>query len=473
MCKHPAFEPIFLFATVSISPAPPSSEEESAPGVPRHADIRKVLGLNRRTKWVRRLVGATIVTLIGLGTWFAWQKYTAPKPLPNYRTEAVSRGDIITTVSATGTVEPIRTVQVGAEISGRVVSVEVVWNEPVQEGQILARLDTEPIQTELEQALAQLEAAKATAALASADFETARRADERVRKLAKEGLQSAANAEVTSGNRARSKAQLDNAKANRALAEARVKQVQTNLDKALIRSPINGVVLDRLVEPGQAVAASFQTPVLFSIVEDLAQMELHLAIDEADVGKVSAGMVASFTVDAYPERTFSANVTNLRLAPHVEQNVVTYLAVLSVDNPDGKLWPGMTATAAITSSKLENVLRVPNAALRFAPPNRESDAGGASSPRRGSRGGVPFLGSPGGGSPTREKEARLRQNSQNGGKTAQGAKRTEGKVWIQKDGTPEPVVVTTGSTDGSFTEVIGDGVQEGVQVIVGIKDATP
>ncbi|NUN13680.1 MAG: efflux RND transporter periplasmic adaptor subunit [Myxococcales bacterium] len=451
-----------------------SADEVSGPTAFGRKDIRNVLGLDRRSRWKRRILVLLGLVLIAVGAWFGWQRLNTPKPAPQYRMETAIRGDIVTSVSATGTVEPIRTVQVGAEISGRVTSVEVAWNETVQEGQILARLDTVPIQTELEQALAQLEAAKATTALAQADYETARRADDRAKKLAKDGLQSTASVEVVSGNRARAKAQLDNAKANRDLAEARVKQVRTNLEKAVIRSPINGVVLDRLVEPGQAVAASFQTPVLFSIVENLSQMELHLAIDEADVGKVTKGMTATFTVDAYPDQTFPATVANLRLAPHVEQNVVTYLAVLSVDNPDGKLWPGMTATATITSNKLEGVLKVPNVALRFVPPDSQTEARNGSSRGQGSRSGMPFLGPPGGGSSTREKEVRLQQNRQGkNGPGPNGTRRSEGRVWVFQNGKPVAISVTTGITDGTFTEIKGDGLKEGDEVIVGIQETSP
>ncbi|MCA9526423.1 MAG: efflux RND transporter periplasmic adaptor subunit, partial [Myxococcales bacterium] len=249
--------------------------------------------------------------------------------------------------------------------------------------------------------------------------------------------------------RARAAASLAQAEAQRRLAQAQVRQVQADLAKAIVKAPISGIILRREVEPGSTVAASLQAPVLFTIAEDLRQMHLLLAIDEADVGAVSRGMRATFTVDAFPTQSFEAEVVALRHAPTQEQNVVTYEAVLSVDNPDRLLRPGMTATATIVASEVKDALRVPNAALRFSPPR--DDAGAARSA------GSVLTGM--GGRP--------------GGRRRNGGGNRGPRLWTLVDGKPRPQAVETGATDGRYTEIRGGDLKEGAVVLTGQDGAAP
>jgi HlyD family secretion protein len=245
----------------------------------------------------------------------------------------------------------------------------------------------------------------------------------------------------------RAQAELASAEAQASQAEATLHARQTDLGKAIIRSPINGIVLDRSIEPGQTVAASLQSPVLFTLAEDLTQMELHVAIDEADVGYVREGQAATFTVDAYPDRSFPATITQFRYASETVDGVVTYEAVLRVDNSGLLLRPGMTATAEIVVETVEEAVLVPNRALRFEPPNleerpsdRESSILSAILPRRGG--------------PSREKPA----SKQSGGE----------RVWMLRDGRPVAVPISTGVTDGQMSEVIEGDLQVGADLVVGI-----
>ncbi len=450
----------------------PNAEVEPLDVLPAPDEaVRKTLGLSGGVKWRRRVLTLLVLGGLGYGGLHAYQQLNEPPPPPSWRTAGVSRGDILITVGATGSVEPLTTVDVGPEISGRVIAVEADWNEHVDKGQVLIRLDTEPLAAQLEQAQAQLAASAATVQQAAASFTEAKLADERMQKLTKQGLESAERAETTKAARARAFASLDNARAQKRLSEARVKQVQTDLDRAVIKSPIDGVVLLRAVEPGNAVAASLQTPVLFKIAEDLTRMELRLAIDEADVAKVQPGMEASFTVDAYPDQRFAATVKAVRYAPVVTQNVVTYEAVLSVDNGELKLRPGMTATATITASAVRDVLKVPNTALRFRPPRPEGES--APSAGRGGMPGMPMLGGRGfgggrGGGRGGQATARA------GGGERAGGERTGGRgarVWVLRDGEPTPVRVQTGATDSAFTEVTGGELTADDRVLVGVEEA--
>jgi len=445
--------------SIEVTTAPPPAAASAREG--RAHDVARTLDLSGRGRWRRRLVTLLILGGLGVAAYFIIQSASEPPPPTQYRTAAAEIGDIVTRVSATGTVEPVRVVDIGPEISGRVVEVGADVNERVTAGQILVRLDTEPLEARLEQSQAQLEAAVASVRQARATLTETRQAETRAQTLGTQGVSARAQLETAIANRARAQAALAGAQAQQRIAEAGMRQVETDLARATIRSPIDGVVLSRIVEPGMAVAASLQTPVLFRIAEDLAQMELRLAIDEADVGQVSPGMEATFTVDAFPQRRFPAEVRLVHFAPQAEQAVVTYRAVLVVDNAELLLRPGMTATATITSSTVAGVLRVPNTALRFTPPDDSASAGGGGGP-----GFFP-------GAPQRIPGARGAMGGNRGGGPPGAARGGGGRVYVLEDGEPKLVRVVTGATDGAFTEVRGRELAEGVEVIIGIDAGAP
>lgn len=430
------------------------------PSMNHAEELRRSLGVKARPKFFGRWPLYLFLAALFPGGWLAYGAITPKTEPPTYKTQAVKKGDITTSVGATGTVEPISRVDVGAEISGRVVSVEVDWNERVEKDQILVRLDTEPLKAQLEQAQAQLQSAKASAYQAQAAFDEAQQAEARAQMLADKGMYSKAQAEAAVATLARSRAQVRSAHAQRTLAEARVRQVETDLKKAVIRSPISGMVLMRAVEPGNAVSASLQTPVLFTIVKDLSEMELHLSVDEADVAKVNKGMAATFTVDAYPQQTFSAEVSSVRLAPRVEQNVVTYEAVLSVDNRDQRLRPGMTATGSIIVSASDDVLRVFNAALRFTPARATAEAQPARTPSA-----TELLG----GRMGRRDRSGNRNNRTPRARGETQESRARSRVFVLSGGEPKPIRVVTGATDGAFTEITRGDLFEGDLVIIGVE----
>ena len=276
-----------------------------------------------------------------------------------YVTQKVTRGALSITVSATGTLAPRDQVDVGAEVSGRLDSVNVDFNDPVKKGEVLAQINTDQLRAQLAQARATLAQNKATVIQ---DTQTLTR----YRALL-------AHKAISPQDLDKAIADLSRAKASVKLAEAQAEQYKTQIAKATVRSPINGVVLDRKVEVGQTVAATFQTPVLFTLASDLSQMELDVDIDEADVGQVHAGQSATFTVDAYPTQLFHAELISVRNAPKTVNGVVTYQGVLMVDNPDKLLKPGMTATADIRAADIKDALLVPNGALRFTPPKEVAD----------------------------------------------------------------------------------------------------
>lgn len=281
---------------------------------------------------------------------------------------AVDSGAVVRRVSATGELEARSSVEVGAQVSGRIEAVLVDYNDVVARDQILARFDTESLDAQLAQAEASVKAARAALAQARADRAHTERQRRRTRQLFERGIETQENLEAIESGKAVADAVVRSAAAQLELQRASEKVARTTRREAVIRSPIDGIVISRAVEPGQTVVATFQTPVLFEIAEDLSAMNVIAAIDEADVGEVRAGQNATFTVDAYPHRTFEATVTELRSAAKVIQNVVTYEAVLEVKHSDVMLRPGMTASAKIETASEQDVLRVPNAALRFTPP---------------------------------------------------------------------------------------------------------
>lgn len=406
-------------------------------------DLALVLAGERRASLRRRRL-----RWVGLGAMLALIAAAAVLVMPDdentvrFKTEQVRRGDLLVRVTATGTLQPVNQVEVGTEVSGTIESVAVDYNDRVVANGVLARLDTDQLDARLRQSQAALALAKARVLEAQATVtETANRL-RRTSDLVAKKLSSAEELDTAAAAFARADAALAVARAQVDQAQAQVDSDRRAVEKAVIRSPIDGVVLERKVDPGQTVAASLQTPVLFTLAENLAQMELHVDVDEADVGSVAEGQTAEFTVDAYPARSFTARIEQVRFAPSSVEGVVTYETLLSVDNSDLLLRPGMTATAEILVLRFDDVLLVPNAALRFNPPKRPD--------QRRSGGGLVSMLLP--RPPQSPKPTRVAE---------QGA-----RIWVLRDGAPASVSIETGASDGILTQLVSGPLDAGTEVLV-------
>lgn len=360
-----------------------------------------------------------------------------PKTDPvQYVTQPARRGNLVVTVSATGTLQPIKKVDVGIEVSGTIKTVAVDYNDQVTNGQLLAQLDTDKLESQALQSEASLASARATVREAEAQLARLNR----VREL--------------SGGKMPSQSDLDTAEASLARAKAAVTQWQatlavnrTDISKAMVHSPINGVVLARSIEPGQTVVAAMTTPTLFTLAEDLKQMELQVDVDEADVGKVQPGQAATFTVDAYPDKAFPARISQVRYGSQTVEGVVTYKTVLTVDNSKLLLRPGMTATAVIIVERKDNVLLVPSAALRFVPLQPESTGK--------SNGGGGLVGALLPHPPQSESTQRDEISD----------KSKDQRVWTVRNGQLNVIPLVKGSTDGSMTEVASGSIDSGMELV--------
>jgi len=388
----------------------------------------------------RRVVTAALAGLALLAIVWA---LSGEERRQKYVTETVKRGDLTVVITATGSVEPTNKVDVSSELSGMVKKVLVDYNTPVKVGDVLAELDTDKLKATVESARAKLAAAKARIADAKATLIEKEREFVRKRELEARAVTSTHDLEIAQAAFDRAVAGVATAEADVAVAEADLKLKETDLAKACICSPINGVVLERNVDPGQTVASSFQAPVLFSIAEDLKKMEIRVDVDEADVGKVSVGQRASFTVDAYPDRKFPAEIRAVRYASEVVQGVVTYKAILAIDNSDLLLRPGMTATAEIVVDHVRGALLIPNGALRFMPSVQDDSDQDVGFLRRIMPGPPPFR------PPSKHEEG--------------GSQRT---IWLLRDESPLSVSVEIGATDGKITEIKQGELAEGENVIV-------
>jgi HlyD family secretion protein len=410
---------------------------------PARKDIHDVLNAGQHTPGQHRLrwLPAVLVVLLLAGAAILWL-LPGEEPALRFETAEVQRGDLTVTVTATGTLEPVNQVDVGSELSGIIETVEVDFNDKVQRGQVLARLDTDRLQAQVLESRAALQSQEARVKEAQATVLETRLSFERCEKLAERQLCTTGDLDAARAAHARAQAAEASARAQVAEALATLDGKETELAKAEIRSPIDGLVLLRQIEPGQTVAASLQAPILFTLAEDLSQMELHVAVDEADVGRIAEGQAAVFSVDAWPERSFPAEITQVRFAPRTVEGVVTYETVLAVDNSDLALRPGMTATAVITVQELQGVVLVPNAALRFIPPQTTA------APRRRGAFGMIF---------PRPPHATRRSNIE---------RNDNPKVWVLQDGEPLAVPVKTGASDGRFTTLMSGELQPGEQVVV-------
>ena len=330
----------------------------------------------------RILLGVAVVAILGAGAWY-WTSRKADGAESAYRTATVERGDIRVAISATGTLSAISTVTVGSQISGQVTDVLVDYNSEVKKGEVLARIDPSTYEAQIEQGNAQIANAQASlkqaqATLANAELDYTRKADLGTQKLVAQS-----DVDLARAARDQARAQVNAAQASIRQQTASTQTTRVNLDRTVIRSPVDGVVLTRTIEPGQTVAASLQAPELFTIAEDLSKMKIELAVDEADIGQVKVGQAVSFTVDAFADRQFRGEVQQVRLSATTTSNVVTYPVVVSVDNSDGTLLPGLTVNAEIEVSKRDDILKISNAALRYKPTGEEANATAAAQAPQG------------------------------------------------------------------------------------------
>ncbi|HPA51392.1 MAG TPA: efflux RND transporter periplasmic adaptor subunit [Thermoanaerobaculia bacterium] len=412
----------------------------------------------------KALVGAAIVAAVVVAAVLLLSK--DKKSGPKFRKEKVTKGSVVATVTATGTLSAVTTVKVGSQVSGIIARLHADFNSEVRRGQLLAELDPTPFQATVDQRRADQERAKVE--LRNAELTLAR-----AKKLLEAQLQAQSEYDNAKANR-------DSAAASVAQSSASLKQAETNLAYTRILSPIDGVVVDRQYDIGQTVAASFQAPVLFTIAQDLTKMQVLTNIDEADIGRVKEGQEATFTVDAFAERTFTGRVSQIRLSPQTVQNVVTYPVLLDVGNPELRLRPGMTANVLVPVDRRDDVLRVPNAALRFKPDpadladggKKKVDAAAAPGAPPASGAGSATAGAPGAGQPGR------RDGGQPGGNGAgrSGAGRPgpsrSGEVYVElPTGKLRTVRLRTTLTDGNLTAVVTDELKEGDEVVLGLATA--
>lgn len=369
-----------------------------------------------------------------------------------YRTAEIERGSVMSVVSAIGTINPVVSVQVGTQVSGMVKSLHADFNTRVKAGDTVAIIDPEPFRARREQAASNLEMARSSVARARADLAQRKRELDRVQSLVEQQFVAQNDVDVALTNYESAEAQLRVVEAQVRQAEAALHVADLELKHTVIRSPVDGIVVARNVEVGQTVAASFATPNLFLIALDLTRMQVDTNVSESDIGGMTEGKEATFTVDAYPGVQFAGTIRQVRLAPINVQNVVTYNVVVAVDNPDLKLKPGMTANVSIVVAQRDQILKVPNAALRFMPPQSErgeshARAGTGDKPETRTDGGRP-------------------------GAIAADSSGSSRKIWkLGTTGEPEPLAVQTGISDGLWTEVLAGPIAEHDKVIVGVEAA--
>jgi HlyD family secretion protein len=439
----------------NTAPAAPAATPEA------DADLATLLAEPPKQAWYRRRAvwaGAGILLLAAAGLWW-WLARSAALSAPSFNTQAVTRGNLTLTVNANGTIQPTRSINIGSELSGTVLRVNVDVNDRITKGQVLVELDPAKLRDQILRSKAALAAANAKVRQTGATVTEARASMARLDEVAKISggkVPSKTELDVARATLSRAIADDGSARAGVADAKAALSTDEINLSKSSIVAPADGVVLTRAVDPGNAVAASLQAVTLFSVAEDLAKLRLWVYVDEADVGSVKTGQDATFTVSAYPTRNFPARITRVGFGSTITDNVVTYLTYLDVDNTDLSLRPGMTATASIIATKRTDVLLVPNTALRFTP---TSAASGGTAAKNGMMASLtPRM--PGGNT---------RRSAASGASTA-GAK----QVWVlptDGDGTPLAVAVTPGISDGHMTEITGGDLKAGMLVITDQKIA--
>ena len=470
-------------------------------------------------------IGALALAAFAAAGYF-WYTGSEKREAPRYRTAQVERGPIVASVSATGTLNPVTSVQVGTQVSGQVKELFVDFNTPVKKGQLIARIDPETFEYRVRQALADAEAARSAVGRAEVSLRNAQRELDRTKELVARNFVSPAELDARQATFDLAKADVGNARALLAQREASLASARVDLARTEIRAPVDGVVIKRSVDVGQTVAASLQAPELFIIARDLRDMQVETSIDEADVGRIRLGQRATFTVDAQPGRSFGGEVKQVRKSAQNVQNVVTYTVLVTASNESGLLMPGMTANVRIVTDTRDSVLKVTNAALRFRPPG-EAPAPAASADKRGAANDGGALAAGGQGGQYRERlvaelkldagqaaqldpiladlrtkmaAAREQPDEQRGKAIAaaraesrarieqiltaeqkprfaelaaefgggRGAAQGRGRIWLlAADGKPSAVDVRTGLSDGSMTEISGAGIKEGTEVLTG------
>ncbi|MEO8598198.1 MAG: efflux RND transporter periplasmic adaptor subunit [bacterium] len=410
--------------------------------------------------WWRRpafWIAVALMILAAIGVYF-WQQQQKANAAPSFTSEAARRGNLTLTVTANGTLQPTRSVSIGSELSGTVARVLVDVNDQAKKGQVLVELDTAKLNDQIVRSRAALAAANAAVAQAVATVKESQSNLARLEEVSRlSGGKVPSKAELDSGRATLARAQANalSANANVVSARATLSTDETNLSKASIRSPIEGVILTRTVDPGNAVAASLQAVTLFTVAEDLHQLRLQVNVDEADVGSVKVGQKASFTVSAYANRKYPATITRVAFGSTITDNVVTYITYLDVDNTDLSLRPGMTATATITAIERRDVLLVPNTALRFTPTQSAITVGATD------KGGIVASLMP------RGRSRGPRKSAASSASTALAR-----QVWVLRNGAAVGVSVTPGISDGRMTEVIAGDLQAGMQVITDQRSAS-
>jgi HlyD family secretion protein len=404
--------------------------------------IEETLGLGRPKLAVAKWAGYAAIALVVLAAgWYVLVRPNAGSAI-HYVTSQASMASFEVIVTATGSIEPTNLVEISSELSGTVREVMVDYNDVVDVGTVLAELDTTKLEAQVAVQRASVEAAEARMAMAQAELDNVRERFQRTFELNARGFSSAEELSSLETELIRAEAELQYSVAEQSLAEANLTLHQTELDQACICSPIRGVVLDRDVDAGQIVAASLSAPILFTVAEDLTQMELRVDIDEADIGFVSVGNSATFTVDAYDDRTFPAEIADIRFAPETIDGVVTYKAILAIDNTEMLLRPGMTATAEVVVAEVTEALSVPNTALRYVPPAALNEAD--------ERSGLLGMLIPDSGPDANVADAR--------------------SVWVLREGEAVEIAVQTGLSNGVLTEIVQGEIEAGDLVITDRTD---
>lgn len=404
--------------------------------------IEETLGLGRPKLAVAKWAGYAAIALVVLAAgWYVLVRPNAGSAV-HYVTSQASMASFEVIVTATGSIEPTNLVEISSELSGTVREVMVDYNDVVDVGTVLAELDTTKLEAQVAVQRASVEAAEARMAMAQAELDNVRERFQRTFELNARGFSSAEELSSLETELIRAEAELQYSVAERSLAEANLTLHQAELDQACICSPIRGVVLDRDVDAGQIVAASLSAPILFTVAEDLTQMELRVDIDEADIGFVSVGNSATFTVDAYDDRTFPAEIADIRFAPETIDGVVTYKAILAIDNTEMLLRPGMTATAEVVVAEVTEALSVPNTALRYVPPAALNEAD--------ERSGLLGMLIPDSGPDANVADAR--------------------SVWVLREGEAVEIAVQTGLSNGVLTEIVQGEIEAGDLVITDRTD---
>jgi len=411
---------------------------------------------------LKHLTRARLVWLIAISLVLLFVLYRCTAggdDTPEYQTTTAAKSNVVSRVSTSGSLQAVVTVDVGSQVSGRIQALYADFNSKVKKGEKIAKIDPSLFQAAMVQSQANVMAARANVTRLEVTAEDAERQATRASEVFAQRLISETERDNAVATARAARASVEQAKAQLAQSQAALEQARTNLQYTDILSPTDGVVISRAVNVGQTVAASLQAPVIFTIAQDLAKMEVHTNVAESDIGRLKPGMRVSFTVDAYPGEPFRGSIRDIRNAPQVVQNVVTYDAVIDVANDDLKLKPGMTATVSVITDRRRDVLAIPNAALRFRPDSAGAGAG------RESAAGNP------------EAQGGGRRNRDNGGAVNEGEvaapEAPMRTIYVLVDGKPVPRQVTAGITDGRVTEITGGELKEGENVIVSVAGQNP